>query len=209
MKPSKSSWSRRTRAGTRRPSTTSSRYTSTCSSPSSERRTRWKTCGKRGQDRRKSIYARIRTSPGLKLGTLSVSSKAFGQHGKIPRQYTGEGDNRSPPIEWKGVPQGTRQLALVCHDPDAPLPDGFTHWVVYGIPEGGGQSLVQGLNGAGRPGYIGPAPPPGHGLHHYYFWLYALGDATKLAPNLSREALLSTIGKNVTEQARLVGTYER
>ena len=152
----------------------------------------------------------------MKLGTLSVSSKAFGQHGKIPRQYTGEGDNRSPPIEWKGVPQGTRQLALVCHDPDAPLPDGFTHWVVYGIPpdasgipEGGGQSLVQGLNGAGRPGYIGPAPPPGHGLHHYYFWLYALGDATKLAPNLSREALLSTIGKNVTEQARLVGTYER
>jgi Raf kinase inhibitor-like YbhB/YbcL family protein len=152
----------------------------------------------------------------MKLGNLSVSSKAFGQHGKIPRQYTGEGDNTSPPIEWKGVPQGTRQLALVCHDPDAPLPSGFTHWVVYGIPpdssgipEGGGQGFVQGLNGAGRPGYIGPAPPPGHGVHHYYFWLYALEDATKLAPSLSREALLSAIGKDVTEQARLVGTYER
>jgi len=152
----------------------------------------------------------------LRLGNLSVSSKAFVQHGKIPRQYTGEGDNTSPPIEWKGVPQGTRQLALVCHDPDAPLPGGFTHWVVYGIPadatgipEGGGQGFVQGFNGMGRPGYMGPAPPPGHGLHHYYFWLYAVGDAAKLVPNLSREALLSAIGKNVTEQARLVGTYER
>jgi Raf kinase inhibitor-like YbhB/YbcL family protein len=154
--------------------------------------------------------------PELKLGNLNVSSKAFGQHGKIPRQYTGEGDNTSPPIEWKGLPQGTRQLALVCHDPDAPLPNGFTHWVVYGItpdtdgiPEGGGQAFVQGLNDAGRPGYIGPGPPPGHGLHHYYFWVYAIADATKLAPNLRREALLSTIGKSVIEQARLVGTYER
>ena len=152
----------------------------------------------------------------LKLGTLSVSSKAFGQHGKIPRRYTAEGDDTSPPIEWKGVPQGARQLAFVCHDPDAPLPNGFTHWVVYGIPpdtdgipEGGGQGFVQGLNGAGRTGYIGPAPPPGHGLHHYYFWLYALGDAAKLSPNLTREALLSTVVKSVTEQARLVGTYER
>jgi phosphatidylethanolamine-binding protein (PEBP) family uncharacterized protein len=68
---------------------------------------------------------------------------------------------------------------------------------------------VQGVNGTGRPGYIGPAPPPGHGVHHYYFWLYALGDAPKLEPNLSREALLEAIGKNVAEQARLIGTYER
>jgi Raf kinase inhibitor-like YbhB/YbcL family protein len=154
-------------------------------------------------------------SASLKLGNLSVSSKAFGQHGKIPRQYTGDGDNISPAIEWAGVPQGTRQLALVCHDPDAPLPNGFTHWVVYGIPpdsrgipERGGQAFVQGLNGTGRPGYIGPAPPPGHGLHHYYFWLYAL-DVAKLPSGLGREALLSAIGNNVAEQARLVGTYER
>ena len=152
----------------------------------------------------------------MKLGNLSISSKAFGQHVKIPKQYTTEGEDRSPPIEWKGLPAGTRQLALVCHDPDAPLPKGFTHWVVYGIPpettgipEGGGGGFVQGVNDTGRPGYLGPAPPPGHGLHHYYFWLYALGDGPKLPPNLSREALLEAIGKSVLEQARLVGTYER
>jgi len=152
----------------------------------------------------------------LKIGNLKITSKAFEQHGKIPRQYTGDGDNRSPPIVWTGVPDGTRQLALVCHDPDAPLPKGFTHWVVYGIPagtsgipEGGAGSFVQGANGIGKAGYIGPAPPKGHGLHHYYFWLYALGDGAELKPGLSREALLDAIGDRVLAQARLVGTYER
>jgi Raf kinase inhibitor-like YbhB/YbcL family protein len=152
----------------------------------------------------------------IKLGTLSISSKAFEQHGKIPRQYTGEGENKSPPLEWKGVPERTRELALACFDPDAPMPNGFTHWVVYGIPpeangipEGGGANFVQGLNGIGKQGYLGPAPPPGHGLHHYYFWLYALGDGPELKPGMTREGLLEAISKRVTAQARLVGTYER
>jgi len=152
----------------------------------------------------------------LKIGKLSITSIAFEQHGKIPRQYTIDGDNRSPPLSWKGVPSGTRQLALVCFDPDAPLPKGFTHWVIYGIPpgansipEGGGGSFVQGLNGMGKPGYIGPAPPPGHGVHHYYFWLYALGDGPELKLGLNLEDLMDAIGGRVLAQARLVGTYER
>ena len=152
----------------------------------------------------------------MKLGNLTVSSKSFGQHGKIPKQHTVEGEGKSPQIEWKGVPSGTKQLVLICHDPDAPLPNGFTHWVVYGmppqttgLPEGEGSGFTQGVNDTGRPGYIGPAPPPGHGVHHYYFWLYALGDGPKLAPHLSRKALLEAIENNVLEQARLVGTYER
>jgi len=152
----------------------------------------------------------------LKIGNLSVSSKAFEQHGRIPRKHTADGDNASPPLAWKGVPPGTRKLALVLHDPDAPLPKGFTHWVVYnipptaqGIPEGGGAAFTQGLNGMGKQGYIGPAPPQGHGLHHYYFWLYALGDGPELKPNLSREELLEAIGNRSLAQARLVGTYER
>ncbi len=152
----------------------------------------------------------------LKIGNLSISSRAFEQNGKIPRQHTVEGKNTSPPLEWKGVPPGTRQLALGCHDPDAPLPDGFTHWVVYGIPpttqgipEGGGAGFTQGLNGAGKQGYFGPAPPPGHGVHHYYFWLYALGDGPELKPNLNRDALLEAIADRILAQARLVGLYER
>ena len=152
----------------------------------------------------------------LKIGTLSISSSAFEQHGKIPKAYAMDGGNKSPPLALKGVPGEAKQLALVCHDPDAPLPKGFTHWVVYGIPpgttsipEGGGAGFVQGSNGMGKPGYIGPAPPQGHGVHHYYFWLYALGDGPELRPGLSREALLDAIGDRVIAQARLVGIYER
>lgn len=99
----------------------------------------------------------------MKLGNLTVSSKSFGQHGKIPKQHTVEGEGKSPQIEWKGVPSGTKQLVLICHDPDAPLPNGFTHWVVYGmppqttaLPEGEGSGFTQGVNDTGRPGYMGP-----------------------------------------------------
>jgi Raf kinase inhibitor-like YbhB/YbcL family protein len=151
-----------------------------------------------------------------KPGSFSISSKAFEQNGRIPRQYTGDGDNRSPPLEWKHAISGTRQLALVCHDPDAPMPGGFTHWVIYGIPpdangipEGGGGGFVQGLNGMGKPGYIGPAPPRGHGIHHYNFRLYALGDGPELKPGMGREGLLQAIGGRAIGEALLVGTYER
>ncbi|HEV2390001.1 MAG TPA: YbhB/YbcL family Raf kinase inhibitor-like protein [Nitrososphaerales archaeon] len=152
----------------------------------------------------------------LKIGNLGISSSAFEQHGKIPRKYTYDGENRSPPISWKGLPTGTRQLALVCFDPDAPLPRGFTHWVIYGIPpdangipEGGGGGFVQGLNGMRKPGYMGPAPPQGHGVHHYYFWLYALGDGPEPKAGLNFDDLLDAIGGRILGQARLVGTYER
>jgi len=152
----------------------------------------------------------------LKMGALTISSKAFDQHGKIPRRHSADGENTSPPLSWKGVPKGTRQLVLICHDPDAPLPKGFTHWVLYGIPpdtegipEGGGAGFMEGHNGMGKNGYFGPAPPQGHGLHHYYFWLYALGEGPELKANLSRDELLDGIESRVLMQARLVGTYER
>jgi Raf kinase inhibitor-like YbhB/YbcL family protein len=149
-------------------------------------------------------------------GSFSISSEAFEQNARIPRRYSGDGDNISPPLEWENVPGGTRHLALTCHDPDAPIKNGFTHWVVYGIPpeskgipEGGGRSYVQGLNGMGKPGYIGPAPPYGHGVHHYNFRLYALGDGPQLKPGLTLDGLLEAIRSRVTGQALLVGTYER
>jgi Raf kinase inhibitor-like YbhB/YbcL family protein len=65
---------------------------------------------------------------------LKLESPAFGHHGEIPARHSGEGEDLAPEMRWSGVPAGTRQLALVCHDPDAPLPEGFTHWLVYGIP---------------------------------------------------------------------------
>ncbi|MDF5711477.1 MAG: YbhB/YbcL family Raf kinase inhibitor-like protein [Nostoc sp. S4] len=152
---------------------------------------------------------------GLNIKDLQIHSPAFTSLEYIPKQYTSDGENISPPLEWNGLPAGTKQLAIICHDPDAPLPQGFTHWLVYNIPptinqiaEGGGSKFTEGLNSGNQPGYTGPAPPEGHGLHHYYFWLYALDAELNLKSNMNREQLLNAIADHVIEQARLVGVYE-
>jgi Raf kinase inhibitor-like YbhB/YbcL family protein len=151
----------------------------------------------------------------LNVQDLEIRSKAFEPHRAIPVRHTSDGEDVAPALEWSGVPQGTKSLAVVVHDPDAPLVDGFTHWVAYGIPgdatalpEGGGD-VTQGVNSLGNQRYNGPAPPPGHGPHHYYFWVYALDEDLGLAPGLDRRALLERIEDHVIEQARVVGTYER
>jgi Raf kinase inhibitor-like YbhB/YbcL family protein len=150
----------------------------------------------------------------LNIGELNVSSSAFENHGRIPERHTGDGEDVSPALEWSGAPQGTEAFAVVCHDPDAPLVDGFTHWVAYaiagdatGVPEGA-SDLRTGKNSFGNAGYNGPAPPPGHGVHHYYFWVYALDSDLDLEDGLDRRALLDQIEDHVIEQARLVGTYD-
>ncbi|WP_250122314.1 YbhB/YbcL family Raf kinase inhibitor-like protein [Chroococcidiopsis sp. CCMEE 29] len=152
----------------------------------------------------------------LYIKELQIVSPAFTSLERIPKRYTSEGENISPPLEWSGLPPGTQQLALICHDPDAPLTRGFTHWVIYSIPltasqmaEAGGSKFTEGTNSAEQLGYIGPAPPVGHGPHHYYFWLYALDKELDLKPGLNREQLLDAIAEHVIEQARLVGVYER
>lgn len=152
----------------------------------------------------------------LNIKDLKITSPAFGPDQPIPARHARDGDDVSPQLDFSGVPEGTRQLALVCHDPDAPLVHGFTHWVLYGIPadasgipEGGGSAFVEGVNDYGDSGWGGPQPPPGHGPHHYYFWLYALDTELDAGPGLTRADLLARIEDHVIEQARLVGTYER
>jgi Raf kinase inhibitor-like YbhB/YbcL family protein len=149
----------------------------------------------------------------LNVADLKLTSPAFAHHKRIPERHTGDGEDVSPPLEWTGVPEGTKSFAIVVHDPDAPLVDGFTHWVAYGIPGDAtsldeGTRVTEGQNSFGRAGYNGPAPPPGHGTHHYYFWLYALDDDLDLEPGLDRRALIDRIEDHVIEQARLVGTYD-
>ena len=151
----------------------------------------------------------------LNVKDLKLRSSAFSHHERIPDKHTGDGEDVSPPLEWSGVPDGTAAFAVVVHDPDAPLVDGFTHWVAYGIagdadglPEGGGDDVTHGTNSFGATGYGGPAPPPDHGSHHYYFWVYALDEDVDLEPGLDRRALLDQIEDHVIEQARLVGTYK-
>src|SRR5262245_39903925 len=117
--------------------------------------------------------------------SLEVSSSAFREGEAIPKQYTGDGKNVSPPIRWEGGPSNTKSYALICEDPDAPVGI-WTHWIVFNIPadkdalEEGVPSrdlfpdgTKQGRNDFGKIGYGGPAPPKGK-PHRYFFKLYAL-----------------------------------
>lgn len=150
----------------------------------------------------------------LRVENLRIHSPSFDAHRRIPERHTGDGEDVSPALEWSGAPEGTQSFAVVMHDPDAPLVEGFTHWVAYkipgdatGLPEGG-RDFVAGKNTFGNHGYNGPAPPPGHGPHHYYFWVYALDSDLDLEPGLDRRALMEQIEDHVIEQARVIGTYE-
>jgi len=156
---------------------------------------------------------------GFALSDMELSSSAFPQQGSIPKKYTGEGEDVSPPLSWSKAPKGTRSFALICHDPDAPLVSpgayGFVHWVLYNIPAAvtnlaaDESNYTGGANNFGRSDYGGPMPPERHGLHHYFFWIFALDSDTRLEPGLSMEALLRVIEPNVIGMNRLVGTYTR
>lgn len=148
---------------------------------------------------------------------FTLRSPAF-EHGRaVPRRFTCDGDNVSPPLEWTGAPAGTVRFALVLDDPDAPSGT-FTHWLVCdlpaeqtrideGIPLDG--IAMEGVNDFGREGYGGPCPPRGHGPHHYRFHLYAVGQAMKLPNGFSRRDLDRALRGHVLGTALLEGTYGR
>jgi Raf kinase inhibitor-like YbhB/YbcL family protein len=145
---------------------------------------------------------------------FELNSIAFNDGQPIPRKYSCEGDNVSPPLDWSAPPEGTRSLALIVHDPDAPSGD-FTHWVAWNIdPLDGGldegtHPPAEGTNGFGENGYGGPCPPPGDGAHRYRHELFALDTEPELEPESSREQLEDAMEGHVLGGAELVGTYER
>lgn len=159
--------------------------------------------------------------------TIKITSPAFAEGQRIPKQYTGEGTDASPPLVWEKLPGGTLELALICDDPDAPTPEPWVHWVLYkipaaerGLPEGvaKGERLttpvgaLQGKNSwpSGQTiGYRGPMPPPGHGTHHYHFMLYALRSKLDLGPGTDKKTLQTKMSGLVLGQGRLTGTYSR
>ena len=148
----------------------------------------------------------------VNINDLAISCRHFEADKPIPRAHAVEGDDVRPVVDISGVPDGTVELAVICHDPDAPMPRGFTHWTVYGIaPDttavGADDSGREGPNSLGEAGYTGPNPPPGHGVHHYYFWVYALDTTVDGEP--SREEFLDRYAAHVLEQNRVVGTYSR
>jgi Raf kinase inhibitor-like YbhB/YbcL family protein len=145
---------------------------------------------------------------------LSLSSTAFEHEGQIPTRHSCEGEDLSPPLSWSDLPDGTRSLALICDDPDAPSGT-FVHWLAWRIDPGrdglgeGEAAPAEGTGGFGETGYRGPCPPPGHGPHRYFFRLHALDAELDLAPGASREELEGAIEGHVLESAELMGTYER
>ena len=150
--------------------------------------------------------------------TLSIKSPVFVNNGKIPLKYTCDGDNISPPLEIKGVPENAKSLALIMEDPDVPKrirADGiWDHWVAWNIPpettsikEGSNPEGVIGKNTGGSIGYTGPCPPDRQ--HRYFFKLYAL-DTTLNLPEGSKKSDVEALTKgHVIEKAELVGLYER
>lgn len=153
-----------------------------------------------------------------------LTSSAFQQDQEIPRQHTGEGSDVSPSLSWTAPPDGTRELALIVDDPDAPTDEPWVHWVLYRLAPGttslpervtpalrsGPEGAVQGANSWPKGiGYRGPMPPKGHGVHHYHFRLYALDRELKLEPGLDKNSLLAAMEGHILGVAELVGTYER
>ena len=151
----------------------------------------------------------------------TLSSAAFSQQGAIPTKYTCEGADLSPPLAWSDLPQGTKSLALVVDDPDAPDPAApkmtWVHWVLYnlpptagGLPEG---ALVlppgtqQGLNDWRRTGYGGPCPPIGR--HRYFYKLYALNTVLPELGRPTKAALENAMKGHILGQTELVGTYQK
>lgn len=148
----------------------------------------------------------------MRLGHMTLTSPDFTHGGRLDNRFGAAYDNQAPVLRIAGVPKTATELALIVHDPDAPLPEGYTHWVVYGIPpetttlDGSASEMFRaGLNDAGTSAYYGPKPPAGHGLHHYYFTLYALDTRVEGAP--SRAEFLSRYDANILEIARIVGVF--
>jgi Raf kinase inhibitor-like YbhB/YbcL family protein len=148
------------------------------------------------------------------MDAFALESSAFENAQRIPSRHSCEGDDVSPPLRWTNVPEGTRSLALVVDDPDAPR-GVFTHWIAWrldpaaqGLDEGE-RAPREGRNGFGTTGYRGPCPPPGHGRHRYVFRLYALDAEPELAAGAEKAQLEPAIDGHVLSTAELVATYER
>jgi hypothetical protein len=146
---------------------------------------------------------------------FSLRVEGFGFGETIPKRHTCEGEDVSPAMEWSDVPAGTRSFALIVDDPDAPAGT-WNHWLLWDIAAGE-RSLpekarlgVSGTNDFGRRGYGGPCPPRGHGLHRYFFHLYAVeADSLGLAAGSRRAEMDRALRRQKTTETTYMGRYER
>jgi Raf kinase inhibitor-like YbhB/YbcL family protein len=152
--------------------------------------------------------------------TIELTSTAFGEGATIPKLYTGDGKDVSPPLRWAGVPAGTKTFALICDDPDAPRGT-WVHWVLFNLPpemrelsegvppkEELQDGSRQGTNDAKEIGYGGPAPPKGK-PHRYFFKLYALDTTLELKAGATKDQLLAAMKGHILGEGQLMGQYGR
>jgi len=140
----------------------------------------------------------------------------FGEGEAIPFAHSADGGGFAPPLSWTGVPKEARSLALLVEDPDAPTPNPFVHWIVYGIPpaaESIGAALAQGAhagrNSMMRPHWAGCAPPKGDREHRYVFQLFAVAGPLHLRTHAGRSAVVEAMRHRVIGLGLLTGTYRR
>lgn len=165
-----------------------------------------------------AVTANLASEP-RKPMNIKITSTAFAEGGMIPKQYTCDGKDVSPPLAWEGVPTAAKTMALICDDPDAPIGT-WVHWVLFNLPASTKElaeniptkptlpnGAKQGRNDFGRFGYGGPCPPGG--THRYYFKIYALDCELKLDPGATKAQVLKAMEAHVLAEGQLMGRYKR
>jgi Raf kinase inhibitor-like YbhB/YbcL family protein len=157
--------------------------------------------------------------------SLTVKSPTIVEGHAIPVAHTEDGEDLSPGLTWTGASKAVVSFALIVDDPDAPGDEEWVHWILVNLPgnlaalpagfhEGNfpadaPEGLIQGTNSWGTVGYRGPAPPKGHGLHHYHFKLYALDAKLAVPLGIKKHDLLEMLSGHILARGELVGTYRR
>jgi len=156
---------------------------------------------------------------GGKKMAITITSAAFTEGSIIPREYTCDGEDISPPLAWAGIPENAKSLALICDDPDAPMGT-WVHWVLFNIPAHimelsakiPSEKIIQngakhGINDFRKIGYGGPCPPGG--THRYYFKLYALDTEINAEAGITNIELLKKMEGHILAEGQLMGRYSR
>jgi len=167
---------------------------------------------------KESKQADLGAEGGTKM-EIKITSSAFTEGGLLPAKYTCDGTDVSPPLQWDAVPQGTKSIALICDDPDAPMGT-WVHWVLFNLPAEAKEltenippektlanGARQGTNDFRKIGYGGPCPPSG--THRYFFKIYALDAKVNLEAGANKRQLLKAMEGHILAQGQLIGKYKR
>lgn len=144
---------------------------------------------------------------------MNISSPVFHDGERLPANYSRLGGDQMLQLVFENAPEGAQSLALICHDPDAPRPEGWTHWLVWNIDPSVIEfpseqilaNVVQGKNDWGENHWGGPQPPSG--THRYIFYLYALDTTLELPPSTMRNELETAMKDHILETATLTGLF--